>query len=162
MKNSLANRSCFAKCQGTRILASWRIMAAKLALLVPLLLSSVPVSAQKANAAQPVHRYKRQNLDERVELLARYLDLSEGQRSTLKIILVERQQEILKMRHAPSQGEVLQMDRFQAIEDEIAKRIRALLTEEQRKKYDPLGMQRSTSATQNVSVTDWLSKTGSR
>jgi hypothetical protein len=135
----------------------------KLALLAPALFSGVPVPAQDANAAQQVHRvaphYRRQSLDERVEHLARYLDLNEGQRSALKKILIENQQEILKMRRVPSQGDELQMDRFRAIEDKTAERIRAMLTEEQRKKYDPLGVRSSNSAAQNVSVEDWLKQT---
>ena len=60
------------------------------------------------------------------------------------------------MRRAPSQREELQMDRFRAIEDKTAERIRAMLTEEQRRKYDPLGVRNSNSAAQNVSVEDWL------
>ena len=101
-------------------------------------------------------------LDERVEHLARYLDLNERQRSALKNILLENQQEILKMRGVPSQGEELQMDRFRAIKDKTTEKIRAMLTEEQRKKYDPLGVRNSNSAAQNVSVEDWLKQTRSR
>jgi hypothetical protein len=131
-----------------------------------MLLPGAPVLAQQANAAQPFHqvasRHKRQSLGERVELLAGYLDLNEGQRSALKTILLDRQQEILKMRHAPSLGERIQMDRFRAIEEKTVERISAMLTREQNKKYDPLGVRNSTSASQNVSVEDWLKKNGPR
>ena len=133
---------------------------------MPMLLAGTQTPAQETNAAQPVHRvgprYKHHSLDERVEHLARYLDLNEGQRSALKNILLENQQEILKMRRAPSQAEGLQMDRLRAVEDKTAGRIRAMLTGEQRKKYDPLGVRSSNSAAQNVSVEDWLKQTRPR
>ncbi len=166
MKRSPVNSSPLAKLVASRTLAGCHKMLPRLALLLPMLLPGAPVPAQEANAPQPVRRvaphYTRQSHDRRVELLARYLDLNEGQRFALKNILLERQQEILKMRHAPSQGEGLQMDRFRAIEDRTVERIRAMLTEEQRKKYDPLGMRNSNSASQNVSVEDWLKETGPR
>ena len=143
MKRSSVNSSPVRKHGTSRTLASCRRILLKLALLVPMLLPGVPVPAQDTNAAQQVHRvaprYKRQTLDDRVEHLARYLDLNERQRSALKNILLENQQEILKMRGVSSQGEELQMDRFRAIKDKTTERIRAMLTEEQRKKYDPLG-----------------------
>ena len=139
---------------------------AKFALLLAVLLPGGPVRAQETHAAPQIHRvsshYKRQSLDQRLEHVARYLDLNEAQRSALKNILIQNQQEILKMRRVPSPGEELQMDRFQAIEEKTAERIRALLTEEQRNKYDPLVVRNSNSAAQNVSVDDWLAQTRPR
>lgn len=144
-------------------LANCRRMLAGPDLVVALFLLNVSIPAQEINAAQPAHRssprYKRQSLDERVEHLARYLDLNEDQRSALKKILLENQQEIFKMRHAPSSAEGLQMDRFRAIEDKTVEKIRATLTDEQRKKYQPLGVRNPAPASQNVSVDDWLQVT---
>jgi len=131
-----------------------------------MLLASATAPAQETHQAPPVHgvapHYQRQNLEERVELLSRYLGLSEGQRSAIKNILLERQQEFFKIRHAPSPGGGLQMDRFRAIEDRTMEKIRAMLTEEQRKKYDPLSMRNSNSASQNVSIENWLKAIGPR
>jgi hypothetical protein len=139
---------------------------AKLVLLVAVILPGAHVRAQETHAAPQIHgvssHYKRQSLDERVEHLARYLDLNDGQKSALKNILIQNQQEILKMRRVPPQGEELQMDRLRAIEEKTAERIRALLTEEQRNKYDPLAVRKSNSAAQNVSVDDWLTQTRPR
>jgi hypothetical protein len=166
MKRSPVNSGPFAKHEARRPLASCRRILVRMALLVSMLWPGAPVPAQETNAAQQVHRvtprYKRESLDERVEHLARYLDLNEGQRSALKKILIENQQEILKMRRVPSPGEELQMDRFRAIEDKTAERIGAMLTEEQRKKYDPLRVRNLNSGAQNVSVEDWLKQTRPR
>jgi hypothetical protein len=166
MKRSPVDSGSFSEHGASRTLSSSCRILVKLALLVPMLSPAAAVPAQEANAALQVHRvaprYKRQSLDERVELLARHLDLNGGQKSTLKIILLERQQDILNMRHAPSHGDGLQLDRFRTIEDKTAERIRAMLTEEQRKKYDPLGVRNSNFGAQNVRVEDWLKVAGPR
>jgi len=166
MNGSSVSSSPFAKHMASSGRANFTRTLVTLVLLVPMLLSGTPVAAQEVNAAQPAHRsaprHKGQGMDERVEQLARYLDLNEGQRSALKSILLENQQEILKMRRAPSQGEELQIDRFRIIEDKTVEKIRAMLTEEQRKRYDPLGVRNSNSAAQNVSVEDWLKQTRPR
>jgi hypothetical protein len=155
--------STYAKRGKVLAVARRNMILAGPALVLALLLPGVPVPAQETSAAQPVHRiaphYKSQSLDGRIELLARYLDLSDEQKSTLKKILLENQQEILKMRHSPSAAEGLQMDRFRAIQDKTVEKIRAMLNEEQRKKYEPLSSRNSASAPQNASVDDWLKVT---
>ncbi len=142
-----------------------RILASA-ALVVPLLLPSAHVRAQAIDAIQPAHRttphHKRPSLDDQVEVLARYLDLNDNQRSSLKNILWQRQQEILQMRLAPSTAKSSTNDRFRAIEDRTVERIRATLNEEQRKKYDPIGVRRLTPSSQQSSVEDWLKATGPR
>jgi hypothetical protein len=157
MKSSPNSNSPFEKHGASCSLASRFGMLVTLALTLPILLRGVPLPAKESNVSQPFH--KRQSLDDRVERLARYLGLSHAQMSALKNILIERQQEVFRMRHASSAGEGLQMDQFRAIEDKTAERIRAILTAEQRKKYEPLSNGRSDSAAQNVSVEDWLKQT---
>ena len=167
MKNSpVNNNSRFEKHAAIGTFVTIRRMLLKMSLLVPAMLLNLPVPAQETNAPHAadelVSARKLRGLDKRVELLARYLDLSEEQRSTLKKILFETQREILKLRLAPSTGESLQMDRFRAIEDNTAEKIRAMLTEEQRKRYDPLSMRDSNPAAQKVGVEDWLKGIGTR
>ena len=138
-----------------------------MALLSPMLLPSAPVPVQTTNAdaVQPTPRmtprYKRPSLEGQVEVLARYLDLNEDQRSTLRNILMQRQKEILQMRLTPTSAGS-PSDRFRAIEDQTAERIRAALNEEQRKKYDPIGARSLTPAPPQSSVEDWLKTTGPR
>jgi hypothetical protein len=89
-------------------------------------------------------------------MLARYLDLDESQRSALKHVLEQRQLELLQMRRTPSSDRTSQIDRFQEIECKTVERIRATLNEEQRKKYDPLGVRNPTPAIQEQTVAEWL------
>jgi hypothetical protein len=143
-----------------RVLALRPVILARLALLLPALLTGVVMRAQETKPPQAIHRtgprYRTQSLDERVRVLARYLDLNEEQKSALKKILVENQQELLNMRRAPAPAETLQMDRFRAIQDKTVEKIRGMLTEEQRKKYEPLGTRNSSAASQSGNVDDWL------
>ena len=134
-----------------------------LCLGAPLVLPAVPVPAQEADASRPAHRtitpYKHPSLDGQVERLSRYLDLDEAQRSTLKNILQQRQEEILLMRLTPPSDGTVQIDRVRAIEDKTAERIRASLNEEQRKKHDLLSVRRTAPAPDQRSLEDWLKVT---
>jgi hypothetical protein len=141
-------------------------MLVSLALASPMLLPGASVPPQTTDAIQPAHRmtshYKRPSLDGQVDVLVRYLDLNQDQRSSLKNILLQRQQEILRMRLAPSSDRNSPSDRFRAIEDRTVERIRATLNEEQRKKYDPIGVRRSAPAAQQSNVEDWMKTAGPR
>ena len=138
---------------------SCRIFA-KLAPLLPLLLLPAAISAQVAESArgsQPVIRnHKRPSPDERGKALAKYLELDETQQIALQKILEQRQQEVLQMRFTPLPAGSAQIDRFRAIQDKTANRIRALLNQEQRKKYDLLAIRRSAPPGSKTSVQDWL------
>jgi len=133
---------------------------AKLAPLLPLLLLPAAISAQVAESArgsQPVIRnHKRPSPDERGKALAKYLELDETQQIALQKILEQRQQEVLQMRFTPLPAGSAQIDRFRAIQDKTANRIRALLNQEQRKKYDLLAIRRSAPPGSKTSVQDWL------
>jgi hypothetical protein len=133
---------------------------AKLAPLLPLLLLPAASSAQVAESArgsQPVIRnHKRPSPDERGKALAKYLELDETQQIALQKILEQRQQEVLQMRFTPLPAGSAQIDRFRAIQDKTANRIRALLNQEQRKKYDLLAIRRSAPPGSKTSVQDWL------
>lgn len=135
----------------------------KLALMLPLVTAG-SVSAQKDHAAPPARRTvvsaKVSTLDQRVETLAKYLALDEGQKAALRAILIQRQQDIYQMRRTPSSNGELLIDRARAIEVRTVEKIRAMLTEEQRKNYAPLAGRDSSTAWQNVSVEEWLKKAG--
>jgi hypothetical protein len=128
-----------------------------------ILLPSAPALAQVAGAASPARRptrgYKRSSLDDRVRTLSKNLDLSEAQQSAVKKILEERQQEILRMRLDPSIAGSARIDQFRALQEKTVERIRAVLNEEQKKKYDPLAVRRLPPAPQQRSVEDWFKAT---
>jgi hypothetical protein len=131
-----------------------------LALASPILLPGMPASAQAANAPSPErqsrHRYKSPTIDDRVKVLAKNLDLNEAQQSAVKKILEQRQQETLRLRLDPSITGSARIDRFRALQEGTVQRIRAVLNEEQRKKYDPLAPRRIPSSSEERSVEDWL------
>jgi hypothetical protein len=133
---------------------------AKLAPLVPLFLLSASISAQvpdSPRAPQTVIRnHKRLSPDQRGRALAKYLELDEAQQIALQKILEQRQQEVLQMRFTPLPAGSAQIDRFRAIQDKTVNRIRAVLNQEQRKKYDILAIRRSVPPPPKTSVQDWL------
>jgi hypothetical protein len=132
----------------------------KLAPLLPLLLLTATVSAQMAESARGsqsvIRNHKRPSPDERGKALAKYLELDETQQIALQKILEQRQQEVLQMRFTPLPAGSAQIDRFRAIQDRTANRIRAVLNQEQRKKYDLLAIRRSAPPGSKTSVQDWL------
>jgi uncharacterized membrane protein len=84
------------------------------------------------------------------------LELDETQQMALQKILEQRQQEVQQMRFTPLPAGSAQVDRFRAIQDKTANRIRAVLNQEQRKKYDLLAIRRSAPPGSKTSVQDWL------
>ena len=134
-----------------------------MALVLPILLPGASVVAQVAGAASPAsqtHRSpRRPGIDDRVKVLSRSLDLNEAQQAAVKKILEQRQQETLRIRQDPSISGSARIERFRALQDNAVERIRAVLNEEQREKYDPLAARRIQPAPQQRSVEDWLKVT---
>ena len=121
-----------------------------LAQVFQVLLVSAPAVAQRGHIP---------TIDDRVRVLARSLDLNEAQRVAVKKILEQRQQETLRIRQDSSISGGARIDRFRALQDNTVERIRAVLNEEQKKKYDPLAVRRTQPAPQQRSVEDWLKVT---
>ncbi len=126
---------------------------------LPIILPSVPALAQMAGSAnqarQTARGHGRPTLDDRVKVLAKNLDLSEAQQFAVKKILEQRQQEILRIRLDPSIAGSARIDRFRALQENTVEQIRAVLNEEQKKKYDPLAPRRIPPPPQPT-VEDWL------
>lgn len=121
-----------------------------LALVLPVLLLSAPAVAQRGH---------RPTIDDRVKVLARSLELNEAQQAAVKKILEQRQQETLRVRQDASISGGARIERFRALQDHTVERIRAVLNEEQKKKYDPLAVRRVAPAPDQKSVEDWLKVT---
>jgi hypothetical protein len=121
------------------------------------------VSAQASDAGglrpqTPPHRSRKSNIDARVSILTRSLDLNDAQQSAVKNILEQRQQQTLRIRRDPSITGSVRIERFRALQDDTVERIRAVLNEEQKKKYDPLASRQIQSKPER-SVEDWLKTT---
>jgi hypothetical protein len=122
---------------------------------------SAQTSDATASASPKVTRpaRRRPTLDDRVKALAKALDLSETQQASVKKILEERQQETLRLRTDASIPASERIDRFRALQDQTVQRIRAVLNDEQKKRYDPLVVRQVGPAPDQRSVEDWIKAT---
>lgn len=133
-----------------------------LALGLPILLWSALFFAQTPVATTPsperhaLHWYRTVSIDDQVKSLARNLDLNEAQQSAVKRILERRQQEILRIRQATAPSD--RIDALRALQVHTAAQIRAVLNDEQKMKYNPLG-QRPPETSSQRSVEDWMKAT---
>jgi hypothetical protein len=98
-------------------------------------------------------------LDDHVKVLATALNLSETQQVAVKKILEQRQQETLRLRTDSSLSGSERIDRFRALQDRTVERIRAILNDEQKKKYNPLAVRNVKPSPDQKSVEDWLKAT---
>jgi hypothetical protein len=130
-------------------------------LLCAALLAAAAV-AQKPNSTGPMHQthaIHRARLEDRVKVLAESLHLDYAQQLAVTEILEERQQETLRIRRDTSISGSDRLAQFRAIQDRTVLRIRAVLNEEQKKKYDPLAIRRVEPAREQRSVEDWIKAT---
>jgi len=102
-----------------------------------------------------------QSIDENVQRLARGLDLDPGQQVRLRTILVDQRRQLTQLRSGGSgaSGNVTAM--MWAIYDQTRTRIRAMLTEEQKKKY-PAATPRDQTAPAQADLKHWMSLQESR
>jgi len=135
------------------------ILALPIDCLVP---SRAFAENQKPGDVAPHPQTRRQrnrpSLDDRVSHLAKSLDLSEPQQSAVKNILEQRRQQILRIQGDASISGSTRISQIRALHEGTVERIRSVLNEEQKKKYDLLATQRI-PANQGPSVEDWLKAT---
>ena len=116
--------------------------------------------ATPATPAQPAHpAHRRASLDDRVKAFATALGLNDAQQAAVKKILEQRQQETLRLRQDASIPGSVRIERLRALQDQTVQRIRLVLTDEQKKKYDPLAVRQAGPAPGQKSVEDWLEVT---
>lgn len=131
--------------------------------VVLLSLPGVLAFAQADGPARSVRATRRHqarpSVDDRVRPLAKALDLNEEQRSAVKKILEQRQLQVERIRRDPSIPGGARIDQFRSLQDSTMEQIRAVLNEEQRKKYDPFAARRIQPAPGQRSVADWLEAT---
>ena len=121
---------------------------------------AVPQAAAGAGPARQAHRaHRTSRIDDRVKLFAKNLDLSEAQQAAVKRILEQRQQQTLQIRLDPSITGSEGIERYRALQASTVQQIRAVLNEEQRKKYNPLAPRGLQPASDQRTVEDWLKVT---
>ena len=97
-------------------------------------------------------------IDERVQQLAKGLDLNEAQQAAVKKILERRREQVLHIRNNSSISGEQRISQLRALQVDTVERIRATLNEEQKKKYDPLATRKIQQDPQ-ASPNDWLNGT---
>ena len=153
------NRVCGANWRKRSRLAGLCVVAFLLTCLLasPLVAQANGAAAPPAQPAHPTHR--RANLDDRVKALAAALNLDEAQQVAVKKIVEQWQQETRQLRRDTSIAGSVRIERLRAIQDKTVERIRTVLNDEQKKKYDPLAVRRVAPAPDQKSVEDWLKVT---
>ena len=103
--------------------------------------------------AQPVAA----DVGTQVKAFAKDLDLNEEQQAAVKKILERRRQQSLRIMRSGSGPDGV--GRLQALQLGTVEQIRAVLNDEQKKKYDPLAVRQAGPAPGQKSVEDWLKVT---
>jgi hypothetical protein len=95
-------------------------------------------------------------LDDKVKRFAESLNLSETQRSEVRRILEFRQAQTRRIRLDESLSGAERISRLRGLQDTTVARIRAVLNDEQKKKYDPLMVRKAQRDSSPASVEDWM------
>jgi hypothetical protein len=85
----------------------------------------------------PSHRTPGGNLDHRIRVLSKALDLDAAQRTELREILEDRRQAVMKIWSDRTLLPAERVPATRAVEERTAERIRAILNDEQKKRYNP-------------------------
>ena len=124
---------------------------------------SVPEKPAPTPQPTPAHRARstprRATLDDRVKALSKALDLSDTQQVAVKKILEQRQAETLRLRQDGSIPGEERIGRLRALQDQTVLRIRSVLNDDQKKKYDPLAVREITPPQGQKTVEEWLKET---
>jgi hypothetical protein len=105
----------------------------------------IPAQAARADEVAPIRAPKRHaprrvatsGIDRRVKLLSKGLGLDAKQEAELRKVLESQREQVQRVWNDPSLSGQSRIGATLAINDQTADQIRALLNEEQRKKYNP-------------------------
>lgn len=115
-----------------------------------------PAVAPGAPAVSP---RARQALEQRVALLAKELGLDEHQQSEVRRILLEQRAEIARIWADESQPPGQRIAATQAVGDRTGDKIRALLSDRQRERYNK-ARPATPAEPPNPEVEEWITRTG--
>jgi hypothetical protein len=99
---------------------------------------AAPGSGRPATGHAGQHRHEGATLEDRVRALTLGLELDAAQQAALRKVLLNQREQVMKVWSDPSPvPAAYRIAAVKAITDHTADQIRALLNEEQRKKYNP-------------------------
>lgn len=110
-------------------------------------------------ARQATGLHKRGGLEDRVRMLSKRLDLDAEQQAQLRKVLEDQREQVRKVWNDPSVPAAYRVSATHAISDQTEDRIRALLNEEQRKKFTPPRPPREAAGSSGPSVEEWMDST---
>ena len=111
----------------------------------------------EAAARQALSHHRGSSLDARVRTLSKALDLDAKQQSELRKVLEDQREQIMRVWDDTSVPAVSRVVATQAISDSTADQIRALLNDEQKKKYNPpKPLHEAASGSDGPSVEEWM------
>jgi hypothetical protein len=109
-----------------------------------------------ARAPQVASAHSAPRADDRVRILSRALDLDAKQQSELRKVLERQREQIRKVWSDTSVPAGYRVIATRAISDKTADQIRALLNDEQKKKYNPPRQAHEAAAPSSTTVEDWM------
>ena len=113
-----------------------------------------PTSAAPPRRAQSIYRHH--TLDDRVKELSKALDLNETQQAGVKAVLERQQLQARQIQFDQSLTGSERIGRFRALQEETVLRIRSLLNDDQKKKYDPLSHSTQSPDSSQKYVDQWV------
>ena len=123
---------------------------------------SAPTETPAVTSAQPpaMHQMARPRADDRVAVLTRALNLNSDQQLQLSQVLESRREQIRQVWSDNSGPAAYRISATRAIDDRTADQIRALLNDEQKKKYNPSRPPHKLGpGVEEPSVEDWMKAT---
>jgi hypothetical protein len=151
-----------------------RVLAAAILLMSPALPSARADDRSSASAItapsdvlplRPTSRTQhraRTNLDDRIATYTKELNLDAKQQSQLRVLLLQQREQVLRVWNDTSIPAAQRVHATRAISDATADGIRVMLTEEQRKKYNPPRPPHDSTAQPGApSAADWINAANS-
>jgi periplasmic protein CpxP/Spy len=117
-------------------------------------LAQAPAAAPTAR--RPQSAYRRRTMDDRVKSIAKALNLDEKQQAGVKTVLEHQQLQARKIQFDQSLDGAERIGKFRALQEDTVLRIRALLNDEQRQKYDPLNHAPQNGNSSDTYVDQWM------
>ena len=119
--------------------------------------SSVPAPQAKThNGTRARSAYRKRAIDVRVQQFSKALNLDETQQAGLKAILERQQMRTNQIRFDSNIAGGDRIGRFRALQEETVLQIRALLNDEQKKKYDPLNHSSQNDSSSGKYLDQWM------
>jgi hypothetical protein len=129
----------------------------------PVAAASAATDAKPLDAASPHHHPRGQaaGLEDRVKTLSTALDLNEAQQAHLRAILTIQQQQVTRIWADSAVPAAYRVSATHAMSNRTADEIRAMLTDEQKAKFNPPPPAPAAPDPNGRSVADWIEATHS-